>query len=285
MTSAPVLRYPDFTRPFQINVDACNVGGGAVLTQIGEAGHPHVVAFWSTVFSGAELNYGTVEKECCALVKAVIHFRPYIFGRPVTVFTDHAPLQWLSSIADPAGRLLRWSLMLSDYDITIKYRKGSENNDADGLSRAHVREVLLCPGVVQGGDPRAECGCPLGTCEGEALFFPPRASTGDRGQSTPPNDSEAPTPPHQVGLELQEAASKEPLPPHGINRHLAGAQGRGGLGRIGPIAHHPGHCDRTAGGTVANGVLCGGAGGGGPESEWKAAAAATPTCGGAVCGG
>jgi len=213
MTSAPVLRYPDFTRPFQINVDACNVGGGAVLTQIGEAGHPHVVAFWSTVFSGAELNYGTVEKECCALVKAVIHFRPYIFGRPVTVFTDHAPLQWLSSIADPAGRLLRWSLMLSDYDITIKYRKGSENNDADGLSRAHVREVLLCPGVVQGGDPRAECGCPLGTCEGEAPFSPSRAPPkGDRGKSTLPDVSEAPTPPHQVGLELQEASSKEPLP-------------------------------------------------------------------------
>ena len=138
LTSAPVLVYPDFHRPFELHVDACNVGGGAVLCQRDEQDRVRVVAYWSMVFNSAEQRYATVEQECLALVRAVTHFRPYIYGRRLTVYTDHAPLKWLMSIRDPAGRLTRWSLLLADYDLEIIHRSGAANTDADGLSRSPV---------------------------------------------------------------------------------------------------------------------------------------------------
>ena len=138
LVSAPILVYPDMTRPFELHVDACGIGGGAVLCQQSATGAVQVVAYWSMIFNQAEKNYSTVERECLAMVKAITHFRPYVFGRPVTVYTDHAPLRWLNSMSSPTGRLARWSLLLSDYQIDIQYRKGRHNTDADGLSRCPV---------------------------------------------------------------------------------------------------------------------------------------------------
>ena len=140
LCTAPVLQYPDFAKPMEIHVDACPWGGGAVLCQKGADDLPHPIAYWSTVFNEHQLNYGTVEQECLALVLAIKHFRPYILGRPIRVLTDHAPLRWLNNIADPSGRLTRWAIMLQDYQIEIEYRRGVDNGDADGISRAHAKE-------------------------------------------------------------------------------------------------------------------------------------------------
>ena len=143
LTTAPVLQYPDFTQPMELHVDACDIGGGATLCQPHSDQQVHPIAYWSTIFSGAQLNYGTVEKECLALVMAIRHFRPYILGRPLTVYTDHKPLQWLNKISDPSGRLTRWALMLQDYDLTVQYKPGREHGAPDGLSRAHDVEGRL----------------------------------------------------------------------------------------------------------------------------------------------
>ena len=75
------------------------------------------------------------------MVRAIKHFRPYVYGRRLKVYTDHGPLRWLNSITQPEGRLARWSMMLSDYDLDIVYKPGAKNTDADGLSRAHVTAV------------------------------------------------------------------------------------------------------------------------------------------------
>ena len=139
LCSAPVLHYPDFQRQFHLATDACKVGAGAVLFQLDDDGSEHPVAYWSTVFTAAERKYATVEKECLALVKAVKHFRPYLYGVNFVAHTDHKSLQWLHSISsDPSGRLARWSLILNEYDIMeIRYKKGSTMVHADGLSREH----------------------------------------------------------------------------------------------------------------------------------------------------
>jgi hypothetical protein len=138
LVEAPVLVYPDFEKTFELNVDACDVGAGGVLVQLDDEGHPHPIAFYSAVYTSTEANYSVPERECLAMVKALRHFRPYIFGRQILVYTDHKPLQWLASISDPAGRLIRWALVIADYDIVIRHRPGVANTDADGLSRAYV---------------------------------------------------------------------------------------------------------------------------------------------------
>ena len=61
--------------------------------------------------------------------------QPYLVYEKFTVHTDHAALQWLFSIQDPSGRLMRWRLRLCEYDFEIAYKKGPQNQQADALSR------------------------------------------------------------------------------------------------------------------------------------------------------
>ena len=93
-----------------------------------------MVACCSRTLKPAEKNYSVIERECLALVYATKQFRHYLLGRPFTVYTDHNPLQWLSA-QKMEGKLARWALLLQEYDFTIKYRKGSQNKNADAMSR------------------------------------------------------------------------------------------------------------------------------------------------------
>ena len=88
-----------------------------------------------------------MEKEAYAIVFATKTFYPYLYGRRFTVFTDHKPLEWLMNIKEPTGRLMRWSLMLQEYDMAIGYRPGKTNQNADSLSRAPVNQVAAPPSL------------------------------------------------------------------------------------------------------------------------------------------
>ncbi|KAJ4430359.1 hypothetical protein ANN_22575 [Periplaneta americana] len=130
----PILRYPDFTKPFILTCDASNNAIGCVLSQ-GTVGQDLPVAFGSRTLNQAERNYSTIEKELLAIVWGCKHFRPYLLGRSFTILTDHRPLTWIFSVKDPSSRPLRWRLLLEEYQYTVQYKAGKQNTNADALSR------------------------------------------------------------------------------------------------------------------------------------------------------
>lgn len=137
LSTAPVLSAPRLDRPFQVQVDASQVGAGAILLQT-EEGIDHPVCFFSRKFNQHQLNYSTIEKEALALIWALQHFDVYVGGGafPVVVYSDHNPLTFLHSLQSPNQRLMRWALFLQPYNLDIRHIRGTDNVLADALSRA-----------------------------------------------------------------------------------------------------------------------------------------------------
>ncbi|KAM7309809.1 hypothetical protein ISCGN_006794 [Ixodes scapularis] len=121
--SSPVLRSPDPSRPYILQVDASNRAIGAILAQTSE-GVEHRVAYASRKLLLRETMYATIEKECLAIVWAMKHFHVYVYGQNVTVQSDHNALRWLNNSRQNNNRLQRWSLLLQAYQIKIGYRVG-----------------------------------------------------------------------------------------------------------------------------------------------------------------
>ena len=145
LVPSPVLAFSDFTEPFIVCTDACDYGVGAVLAQNqdvpGLGTTEVVIAYMSRHLLERERHWATVEKEAFAIIQACKTFFPYLYGRTFTVVTDHKPLQWLTSIKEPTGRLMRWSLWLQQFDMVIGYRTGKTNQNADCLSRTPINVV------------------------------------------------------------------------------------------------------------------------------------------------
>lgn len=139
LCNEPILQVPRFEFPFIITTDASDFAIGAVLSQ-GPLGQDLPIAYASRTLNSAKRNYSTTEKECLAIIFAILHFRPYIFGRKFTIVTDHQTLTWLHSVKDPTSRLIRWRLKLSEFENDVKYKPGKTNKNADALFRNPVQE-------------------------------------------------------------------------------------------------------------------------------------------------
>lgn len=133
MSTAPILREPDWALPFHISSDASNTVIGAVLGQE-ENNLPYAIYFISKNMTPAELNYIVTEKEFLAVIYAINKFRHYIAGYPTFVHTDHSAIKYLMNKSVTNARVTRWLLLLQEFDITIVDRPGKENVVADFLS-------------------------------------------------------------------------------------------------------------------------------------------------------
>ncbi|WVZ64241.1 hypothetical protein U9M48_013793 [Paspalum notatum var. saurae] len=122
LISAPIIQPPDWNLPFEIMCDASDYAVGAVLGQR-KNGKVHAIYYASKTLNEAQVNYATTEKELLAVVFAFEKFRSYIVNSKVIVYTDHAAIKYLLTKKDAKPRLIRWILMLQEFDVEIETRR------------------------------------------------------------------------------------------------------------------------------------------------------------------
>ena len=137
LMDGPVLLQPDTTLAFIIETDASEWAIGCVLKQRDpDTGTLHPVAFDGRKLTPPEINYPVHEKELLAIKYALQIWRIYIDnGHTTIVYTDHESLKYLATIRKPSKRLARWIEEFGEYDVDLRYRKGSEQIVPDALSR------------------------------------------------------------------------------------------------------------------------------------------------------
>ena len=135
LINAPILRSPDWTKIFHVHVDASNYAIGCILAQPGEHNMDFPVSYASRQLNDAEKNYTTTEREGLGMVYAIKKFRRYLLANKFVFFTDHQALLYLVNKPCNTGRIVRWFLILLEFDFTVVVKKGVTHLRADHLSR------------------------------------------------------------------------------------------------------------------------------------------------------
>ncbi|CAL2270599.1 unnamed protein product [Prunus armeniaca] len=145
LTTAPIIVPPDWSLPFKLMCDASDYALGAVLGQRKDK-KPHVIYYASRTLNAAQLNYSTTEKELLVVVFDLDKFHSYLLDTKVIIYSDHAALKYLLTKKEAKPRLIRWMLLLQEFDVEIRDKRGCENVVADHLSRlVHEEDLLPIP--------------------------------------------------------------------------------------------------------------------------------------------
>lgn len=143
-----VLRNPRSDRPFILHTDWSTTGLGAVLGQLDDAGNEYMVACISRSLNKHERQYEAWKGELLAVVWAIKTFRVYLHGaQEFELVTDHRPLLWLLTTANPTGQQARWVLALQEFTFHIRHRPGVTNINADIASRSPLPETVDSTGA------------------------------------------------------------------------------------------------------------------------------------------
>jgi hypothetical protein len=136
LVSAPIIQPPDWSQPFEIMCDASDYAVGAVLGHRKE-GRVHAVYYASKTLNEAQLNYATTENELLAMVFAFEKSRSYIVNSKV--------LKYHLDKKDAKPQLIRCILLLQEFDVEIRDKKGVENVVAGHLSRMNLDKMIKSP--------------------------------------------------------------------------------------------------------------------------------------------
>ena len=178
LTTAPVLKLPDFQKQFVVTTDASDAAVGAILEQdFGNGLQP--VAFASRKLNNAEMRYSAYERELLGIVWALAQWKHYCQGpHSVVIQTDHAPLRHLPNQASVNARVWKWINIMQGYNLEIRHIPG-KRNPADTLSRQDkkdalgrktavhdanadlVRELRVPPNAMMRPSRRLCCGCSM----------------------------------------------------------------------------------------------------------------------------
>ncbi|GFW17500.1 retrovirus-related Pol polyprotein from transposon 17.6 [Trichonephila clavipes] len=142
LITKPVLQLYDPKLPLHVFCDTSLKAIGAILKQPDNSGTLHPVSFHSGTLREYEKNYCITELECLAIVDALDKFYYYLHGKKFIIHTDHAALVWFKNVKNLRGRLFRWSVKLSMFDYEVKYLKGTNNVEADMLSRHPIAQYI-----------------------------------------------------------------------------------------------------------------------------------------------
>ena len=134
LTSAPILSYPKPQGQFILDTDASHEAVGAVLSQVQDEVE-HVLGYFSKSLSKTERVYCVTRKELLAVVMALKHFHPYLYGRKVILRTDNSAVSWMRSLKAPKGQTARWLERVAEYDLEVVHRARKSHGNADALSR------------------------------------------------------------------------------------------------------------------------------------------------------
>lgn len=129
------LARPDPTKKFIVQTDASAIGMAAVLYQEDDNGQRQIISHSSAKFKGAEKAYHANEAECYAAVWAIKRYRPYLENQRFLLRTDSRSLTWLEKFKESKQKLIRWALLLQEFDFDIEHVEGKANELPDFLSR------------------------------------------------------------------------------------------------------------------------------------------------------
>ena len=130
----PIIISPDWSKPFEVHIDASNFAIGSVLSQKNNEGHDRPIYFFSRQLSGAEKNYLITECEGLGMVYFVQKYRHYLLGYKFTFHIDHDALKYMVNKPQLSGRIARWAFLLQEFDFDVDMRPGKKHANADFLS-------------------------------------------------------------------------------------------------------------------------------------------------------
>ena len=146
LTTAPVLRLPDFSKVFDVVTDASGTGVGTVLSQ-----DSHPVSYFSEKLNNAKGRYSNYDRELFAVVQALKFWRHYLLYQDFTLYSEHDALRFLHSQKKLSARHGRWTKFLQEYTFSLLHRPDRDNKVADALSRRQ-HALQISQAVITGFD-------------------------------------------------------------------------------------------------------------------------------------
>ena len=147
LCSALSLHLPDWSRPFIIKTDASKVAVGSVLGQLDDNNNFIPIGYHSESLNPTARKWSATEREFYAIISASRKWRTYCCEK-ITFLTDHEPLKNISKQKDPRHKFGRGIAELENIDYVIQYIKGSDNVEADCMSRIPGTDTPEIPPAV-----------------------------------------------------------------------------------------------------------------------------------------